>query len=375
MQRYNPKDIEPKWQAKWEADKIYQASEDTAKPKKYVLEYFPYPSGAAMHVGHVRNYTIGDALARFNRMNGFNVLCPMGWDAFGLPAENYAIKHKISPRQAINENTARFKKQLMQMGFSYDWSREIDSTDPKYYRWTQWLFLLLLKRGLAYQQESLQWWCPHDKTVLANEQVENGRCWRCGHEVEKKLLKQWFFKITEYADRLLNNLEDLNWSPAIKAMQRNWIGRSEGAEIDFQIVDSDKKLTVFTTRADTIFSAAFMVLAPEHPLVNAITTSEQQAAVEKYRQQTQSKSDLERQAEGDKEKTGVFTGAYATNPANDEKIPIWIGDFVLSGYGTGAIFGDIHDERDFAFIGKFNIPVSYTHLRAHETGRNIVCRL
>ena len=234
MQRYIPKDIEPKWQAKWEADKIYQASEDPAKPKKYVLEYFPYPSGAAMHVGHVRNYTIGDAIARFNRMNGYNVLHPMGWDAFGLPAENYAIKNKVSPRVAIDENTDRFRQQLMQMGFSYDWSREIDSTDPKYYKWTQWFFLMLFKKGLAYQKESLQWWCPHDKTVLANEQVEAGKCWRCGHTVEKKLLKQWFFKITDYADRLIDDLEDVNWSDGIKAMQRNWMGRFCGAEIEFK---------------------------------------------------------------------------------------------------------------------------------------------
>lgn len=358
MQRYNPKEIEPKWQAKWEADKIYQASEDPAKPKRYVLEYFPYPSGAAMHVGHVRNYTIGDAIARFNRMNGHNVLHPMGWDAFGLPAENYAIKHKISPRQAIDDSVARFRKQLIQMGFSYDWSREIDSTDPKYYKWTQWFFLLLLKKGLAYQQESLQWWCPVDKTVLANEQVENGKCWRCGNEVEKKALKQWFFKITEYADRLLEDLDDLDWSESIKTMQRNWIGRSQGADIDFLIEGSDEKITVFTTRADTIFSAAFMVLAPEHTLVNAITTPEQKTVVDEYVKVTRAKSDIERQE--DKEKTGVFTGAYAINPSNDEKIPIWLGDFVLAGYGTGAIFGDIHDERDFEFIKKFDIPARVT---------------
>jgi leucyl-tRNA synthetase len=366
MQRYIPKDIEPKWQAKWEADKIYQASENPSKPKKYVLEYFPYPSGAAMHVGHVRNYTIGDAIARFNRMEGFNVLHPMGWDAFGLPAENYAIKNKVSPRVAIDENTARFKEQLMQMGFSYDWSREIDSTDPKYYKWTQWFFLLLFKKGLAYQKQSLQWWCPFDKTVLANEQVENGRCWRCGHIVEKKLLKQWFFKITDYADRLLDDLDDLNWSEAIKSMQRNWIGRSRGAEIIFPIAENTvESLKVFTTRADTIFSAAFMVLAPEHPLVKRITTPEQQAAVDEYVQSTHAKSDIERQ-EGEKDKTGVFTGAYAINPANGEQIPIWIGDFVLAGYGTGAIFGDIHDERDFAFVEKFNIPARVTVIPEDE---------
>ncbi|HUD10174.1 MAG TPA: leucine--tRNA ligase [Candidatus Saccharimonadales bacterium] len=358
MQRYNPKEIEPKWQAKWEADKLYEASEDEAKPKKYVLEYFPYPSGAAMHVGHVRNYTIGDAVARFYRMNGYNVLHPMGWDAFGLPAENYAIKHKISPRTAIDENTARFKQQLIQMGFSYDWSREIDSTDPKYYKWTQWLFLALFKKGLAYRKESLVNWDPVDKTVLANEQVIDGKADRSGATIEKKSLEQWFFKITDYADRLLNNLDDLNWSDAIKAMQRNWIGRSNGAEIEFTINDN-KTVKVFTTRADTIFSAAFMVLAPEHPLVIEITAPEKKTAVQAYITAAQSKSDLERQ-EKLKEKTGIFTGAYAVNPANDEKIPVWIADFVLGGYGTGAVFGDIHDERDWEFADKFDIPARVT---------------
>ncbi len=360
MQRYNPKDIEPKWQQQWETDKIYQATEDPAKPKKYVLEYFPYPSGAAMHVGHVRNYAIGDAIARFNRMQGYNVLHPMGWDAFGLPAENYAIKNNVSPRVAIDVNTKRFKEQLIQMGFGYDWSREIDSTNPTYYRWTQWLFLLLFKRGLAYQQESLQWWCPHDKTVLANEQVEAGLCWRCGNKVEKKSLKQWFFKITDYADRLEKDLDDVNWSDSIKSMQRNWIGRSKGAEISFTIDGSDDVVTVFTTRADTIFSGAFLVLAPEHPLVLKITTSEQSQAVQSYIETTQAKSDLQRQSESDKEKTGVWTGAYAVNPSNDEKIPVWIGDFVLANYGTGAVFGDIHDERDFEFLKKFDIPARPT---------------
>ncbi len=358
MQRYNPKDIEPKWQAKWEKDKVYQADEDPKKPKKYVLEYFPYPSGAAMHVGHVRNYTIGDAIARFNRMNGYNVLHPMGWDAFGLPAENYAIKHKISPRQAIDDSVTRFKKQLMQLGFSYDWSREIDSTDPKYYKWTQWFFLLLLKKGLAFQQESQQWWCPHDKTVLANEQVEDGKCWRCGHEVEKKSLKQWFFKITDYADRLLEDLDDLDWSESIKTMQRNWIGRSQGAKITFKVKDSKQTIDVFTTRHDTQFGVTFMVLAPEHPLVKELTTEQQKEAVDRYIKQISHKSDLERQEEGDKEKTGVFTGAYAINPINNEEIPIWIADYVLLGYGTGAVMGvPGHDSRDKIFAEKYDLEI------------------
>lgn len=357
MKRYNPKDIEPKWQAKWEADKIYHATEDPKKPKKYVLEYFPYPSGAAMHVGHVRNYTIGDVIARFNRMRGNNVLHPMGWDAFGLPAENYAIKTGISPRKAVDENTKKFKRQLMQMGFSYDWSREIDSTDPNYYKWTQWFFLLLFKCGLAYQKESLQWWCPFDKTVLANEQVENGRCWRCGSEVEKKALKQWFFKITDYADRLEKDLDDVDWSESIKLMQRNWIGRSIGAEITFGVEGSKEKIKVFTTRHDTQYGVTFMVLAPEHPLVEKITDPAHKHEVGHYVKEAVRKSDIERQEE-EKDKTGVFTGTYAINPINKEKIPIWVADYVLMGYGTGAVMGvPGHDTRDKLFAEKYNLGI------------------
>ena len=357
MQRYNPKEIEPKWQKTWAENKIYEAIDDSSMPKRYVLEYFPYPSGAAMHVGHVRNYTIGDALSRHARMNGFNVLHPMGWDAFGLPAENYAIKTGISPQEAIKQNTGRFKQQLMQMGFGYDWSREITSSNPDYYRWTQWFFLLLYKRGLAYQKESLQWWCPVDKTVLANEQVENGKCWRCGSDVEKKALKQWFFKITDYADRLEKDLDEVNWSDAIKSMQRNWIGRSTGAEIDFKVDGSDKTLKVFTTRPDTLYGATFMVIAPEHPIVKEISVGEHREHVGDYVKIAQAKSDIERQ-ETDREKTGVFTGAYAINPVNGAKIPIWVADYVLYGYGTGAIMAvPAHDERDYAFATKFDLPI------------------
>jgi leucyl-tRNA synthetase len=332
MNRYNPKQIEPKWQKTWLDSKIYEVKDSADKPKKYILEYFPYPSGATMHVGHVRNYTISDAVARFYRMNGYNVLHPMGWDAFGLPAENYAISSGISPRQAIDKNTEHFKQQLIQMGFGYDWSREIDSTDPSYYRWTQWFFLLLLKKGLAYQQESLQWWCPTDKTVLANEQVEAGLCWRCGSVVEKKALRQWFFKITDYADALDKDLDDVNWSDSIKTMQRNWIGRSLGSEVDFKIDGLEDKITVYTTRIDTIFGATFLVLAPEHPLISVVTTKDNQAKVDKYLKQVQSKSEIERQE--NRQKTGVFSGSYAINPANNQKIPIWVADYVLSGYGT-----------------------------------------
>lgn len=367
MQRYNPKEIEPKWQQKWAKDKIYEASDDPSMPKRYVLEYFPYPSGAAMHVGHVRNYTIGDALSRHARMNGFNVLHPMGWDAFGLPAENYAIKTGISPQEAIKQNTGRFKQQLMQMGFGYDWSREITSSDPDYYKWTQWFFLLLYKRGLAYQKESLQWWCPVDKTVLANEQVENGKCWRCGSEVEKKALKQWFFKITDYADRLEKDLDEVNWSESIKTMQRNWIGHKTGINITYMITNAktDEKITCFTTRPDTNYGATFVVLAPEHPFVQKVmrqdvvpthSTSHWQA-VEHYVQKSLAKSELERKEEG-RLKTGVFTGFYVVNPLNDKKIPVWVSDFVLAGFGTGAVVGvPGHDMRDFEFAKEFNIPI------------------
>jgi leucyl-tRNA synthetase len=360
LKRYDPAVIEPKWQKKWEQDKIYQVSEDNSKPKRYVLEYFPYPSGVAMHVGHVRNYAIGDAISRYYRMKGFNVLHPMGWDAFGLPAENYAIKNNISPRAAIDVNTARFKQQLMQMGFSYDWSRVIDSTDPEYYRWTQWFFLLLFKKGLAYQKDSLQWWCPQDKTVLANEQVENGKCWRCGHGVEKKALKQWFFKITDYAQRLLDDLDDLDWSHAIKTMQRNWIGKSEGTRVNFAIEGSDQGLEVYTTAVDTIYGATFMVIAPEHPLVDQITTDEHRANVNSYKHAVSAKSEIERQDET-KEKTGTFTGAHAINPLNGNKIPIWVADYVLAGYGTGAIMAvPGEDQRDYEFAHKYELPIVYT---------------
>lgn len=367
MKRYVPKDIEPKWQKAWEEKGIYKATEDPSKPKRYVLEYFPYPSGAAMHVGHVRNYTIGDAIARSARMQGQNVLHPMGWDAFGLPAENYAIKNQISPRKAIDENTTRFKQQLIQMGFSYDWSREIDSTDPNYYKWTQWFFLLLFKKGLAYRKESMQWWCPVDKTVLANEQVENGQCWRCGTQVEKKALKQWFFKITEYADRLEKDLDDVNWSDSIKTMQRNWIGHKTGIDITYNVsnIKSKETITCFTTRPDTNFGATFVVLAPEHPFVEKVIKKEivpidelsHWQAVEHYVQKSLNKSDIERQEEG-RLKTGAFTGFYVENPLNGRKMPIWVSDFVLAGFGTGAVVGvPGHDMRDFQFATQFDIPI------------------
>jgi leucyl-tRNA synthetase len=367
MKRYNPKEIEPKWQQQWAESKIYEAHDKSDKPKKYILEYFPYPSGAAMHVGHVRNYTIGDAMSRYYRMRGYNVLHPMGWDAFGLPAENYAIKTGISPQQAITENTGKFKKQLTQMGFGYDWSREINSSDPSYYKWTQWFFLMLFKRGLAYQKESPQWWCPVDKTVLANEQVENGLCWRCGSPVEKKALKQWFFKITEYADRLEKDLDSVDWSDALKNMQRNWIGHKTGVNVAYKVINakSDEEITVFTTRPDTNFGATFVVLAPEHEFVAKVIRQEvvpvegtsHWQAVEHYVQKSLAKSEVERQAEG-RLKTGAFTGLYVVNPLNGKEMPVWVSDFVLSSFGTGAVVGvPGHDLRDFEFAKQFDIPI------------------
>ena len=356
MQRYNPKEIEPKWQQKWLDDKTFQVVEDPTKPKKYIIDMFPYPSGAAMHVGHVRNFTISDVLSQFHRQKGYNVMHTMGWDTFGLPAENYAIKTGTPPAVSTKANIANFKHQLSMLGMSYDWSREVNTSDPSYYKWTQWIFTQLFERGLAYQKESPQWWCPVDKTVLANEQVEGGKCWRCGNQVVKKNLKQWFFKITDYADALLDGIDDLDWPEKIKTMQRNWIGRSIGAELVFRVDGSDAVITVFSTRPDTIFGATFMVLAPEHELVASITTSEQKHAIDDYIAAAQKKSDIERQE--NKEKTGVFTGAYAVNPANGEKIPVWIADYVLMGYGTGAIMAvPAHDERDHEFAVKFDLPI------------------
>jgi leucyl-tRNA synthetase len=360
MQKYDPKALEPKWQERWASDKLYAAKDNDPRPKYVMLTEFPYPSGDGLHLGHVREYTLGDIVARHHRMLGQNVLYPMGYDAFGLPTENYAIKHKIAPQVATDRNIATFQKQFESLGYSIDWSRSFRTSDPDYYKWTQWLFLQFFAKGLAYQDEIAINWCPKCKTGLANEEVVNGRHERCGTLVEKKILKQWLLKITDYADRLIEGLKNVDYPSRIADQQVNWIGRSIGAELDFAIVDQKAKITVFTTRADTIFSAAFIVLAPEHPLVKKVTTQEQRSAVEAYVTATQAKSDLERQAEDDKEKTGAFTGAYAINPANAERIPIWIGDFVLAGYGTGAIFGDIHDERDFDFLKKYDIPARVT---------------
>ncbi len=357
MQRYNPAEIEPKWQATWEQESRYKSIDNDARPKLYVSGMFPYPSGSGLHSGHAFSYTIVDTIARFYRAHGQNVLNPMGWDTFGLPAENYAIKTGTAPAVVTAENIANFKRQFKRMGVSIDWDREINTSDPEYYRWTQWIFTEFFKRGLAYQKESMQWWCPVDKTVLANEQVEGGKCWRCGNEVEKKSMKQWFFKITDYADALLEEIPALDWPEKIKTAQTNWIGKSQGAEIDFQIDGLEESLKVFTTRPDTIFGATFMVIAPEHPLVGQLTTTETGDAVNQYVKNALKRSEIERMSEG-KEKTGVFTGSHAINPASGEKIPIWIADYVLGGYGTGAIMAvPAHDERDNEFARKFALPI------------------
>lgn len=357
MKRYNPSEIEPKWQEVWEDQKVNQAKIDESKNKLYVSGMFPYPSGVGMHTGHAFSYSIVDAIARFYRQHGYNVLNPMGWDTFGLPAENYAIKTGTAPALATATNIANFKKQFKRMGVSIDWSREINTSDPEYYRWTQWVFTQFFERGLAYQKESLQWWCPVDKTVLANEQVEGGHCWRCGTEVVKKSMKQWFFKITDYADALLEEIPDLQWPTKIKTAQTNWIGKSAGAEVEFKITDRKELITVFTTRPDTIFGATFVVLAPEHPLAKDLAVGDFKEFVEKYIDESIKKSEIERMNDT-REKTGVFTGNFAINPATGENIPIWVADYVLSGYGTGAVMAvPAHDERDFVFAEKFGLDI------------------
>ncbi len=357
MQRYNPKDIEQKWQDTWEQNGTYVVDlADHSKPKYYGFSMLPGITGAGIHIGHGRTFQFSDIKVRAKRQQGYNAYHPIGWDSFGLPVENYAIKVDKKPRTAHDEAKENFKRQLKRLGYSYDWSKEISTADPEYYKWTQWIFNQLLEHGLAYQKEQPQWWCETDSTVLANEQVEGGKCWRCGNSVSKRSLKQWFFKITEYADEILEATDDLNWTEMVKTMQKNWIGKSQGSEVDFRIDGSDEVVTVFTTRPDTLFGATFMVLAPEHPLVSGITTAEQKETVEDYVKATQAKSEIERQE--NKEKTGVFTGSYGINPVNGEKIPIWIADYVLMGYGTGAIMAvPAHDERDGEFAKKFDIAI------------------
>lgn len=357
MKRYNPSEIEPKWQQIWADENRYAAKDLSDTPKYYVTGMFPYPSGAGMHTGHFMEHSIVDGVARFRRALGYNVLYPMGWDSFGLPAENYAIKTGKAPQETTETNIANFKNQLKRVGASIDWSRELNTTDPEYYKWTQWVFTQFFERGLAYQKEANQWWCPKDKTVLANEQVVSGKCWRCESVVVKKPMKQWFFKITDYADALLEEIPPLDWPEKIKTAQTNWIGRSEGAEIEFAVEEHDDIITVFSTRPDTLFGATFLVLAPEHPLSRMLANDNTREAVESYIHEAIKKSEIERSSEG-KEKTGVFTGSYAVNPANGEKMPIWVADYVLWGYGTGAVMGvPGHDERDLEFAETFKLPV------------------
>ena len=354
---YNPKEFEKKWQDYWLENKTYQATDDSLKSKKFILMEFPYPSGAGLHMGHLRGYTAGDVYSRFFRMNNYNVMYPIGWDAFGLPAENFAIKTGIQPKISTAANIANSKKQFMSWGMSFDWSREINTTDPEYYKWTQWIFLQLYKKGLAYQHEGLINWCPKDKTGLANEEVVDGKCERCGTVVEKRHMKQWYLKITEYAQKLIDGLKDLPWPESVKTQQINWIGRSEGAMIKFPLANSTDSIEVFTTRPDTLFGATYMVIAPDHSLVNKIVTPEQRDAVDAYAKAALVKPEMERTAL-DKEKTGVFTGGYAINPATEEEIPVWVADYVLSGYGTGAIMAvPAHDARDFEFARNFKLPI------------------
>lgn len=355
MKSYNPQDIEPKWQSIWAETGIYKAIDFDERPKYVMLTEFPYPSGDGLHSGHAREYTIGDVMARYKRMQGYNVLYPMGYDAFGLPTENYAIKTGVSPQEATATNVANFRKQFDSLGMSIDWDRQVNTTDPNYYKWTQWLFLQFHKAGLAYQKEMAINWCPKEKTGLANEEVVNGRHERCGTLVEKKLLKQWMLGITQYADRLIDGLKDLDYPDRISTQQINWIGRSEGAEIDFKV--GDETITVYTTRPDTLAGATFMVLAPEHPAVQKITTDEQKGKVESYIKAAQSESEIARTDES-REKTGVATGAHAINPLTGKEIPLYIADYVLMGYGTGAIMAvPAHDQRDFEFASKYQIPI------------------
>ncbi len=354
--KYDFAEIEKKWQKRWKDAELFRTLDTTDKPKFYGLDFFPYPSGAGLSVGHCRNYIPTDVACRYRRMKGYNVLHPMGWDAFGLPAENEAIRQESHPKRTVPEYIATYKRQMDLIGIGYDWSREINSSQPDYYKWTQWIFLLLYKRGLAYRSMAPANWCPSCATVLANEEVKDGKCWRCSSFIEKKDLPQWFFKITEYADRLIDDLDAIDWPESIKSMQRNWIGRSDGAEVTFTSEQGDE-IVVYTTRPDTLWGATFMVLAPEHPLVDKLTTRKHRKEVQEYKKLAQRETAIERQS-AEKEKTGVFIGAHAVNPVNDRRIPIWIADYVMMGYGTGAIMAvPAHDERDFEFALKFGISI------------------
>ena len=351
-------EIEPKWQAFWEINKVFKTTEDHSKPKYYILDMFPYPSGNGLHVGHPEGYTASDIIARYKRMKGFNVLHPMGFDAFGLPAETYALETGTHPRVTTEKNIVNFTRQLKMFGFSYDWDRIVNTTDPNYYKWTQWIFLQLYKKGLVYEAETPVWWCEGLKSVLANEEVVDGKSERGNYPVKRIMLKQWMLKITAYADELLEGMNDLDWPESLKEMQRNWIGRSEGADVIFKIADhADAEIQVYTTRPDTLFGATYMVLAPEHPLVDKITHPDMRSEISDYREKAALKSDLDR-TELAKEKSGVFTGVYAINPANRKKIPIWVADYVLISYGSGAIMAvPGHDQRDYDFAKTFGLEI------------------
>ena len=370
--RYPFTEIESKWQKYWEDHKTFRALEDPSVPRerrKYILDMFPYPSAAGLHVGHPEGYTATDIYCRYLRMNGYNILHPMGFDSFGLPAENYAIRTGTHPKATTENNIRRFREQIKALGFSYDWDREISTHTPDYYKWTQWIFLKLFENGLAYEDEVPINWCPSCKTGLANEEVKDGKCDRCSAEVERRNIRQWMLRITRYAEKLLEDLDGLQWPESIKLMQRNWIGRSEGANVVFPLESGAGNIEVYTTRPDTLFGATYMVLAPEHPLVEKITTPEMRSAIDGYRESARHKSDLER-TDLAKEKTGVFTGAFAINPLNGQKIPVWISDYILISYGTGAIMAvPAHDERDWEFAVKFDLPIIQVVSRTGEVYR------
>ena len=349
IMKYNHKKIEKKWQKIWDEEKTFRTDVSREKEKCYVLDMFPYPSGSGLHVGHPLGYTATDIYSRFKRLNNFNVLHPIGWDAFGLPAEQYALKTGTHPRVTTEKNIKRYREQLKMLGFSYDWDREVNTTDPKYYKWTQWIFLQLYNKGLAYEAEVPVNWCPELKAVLSNEEVVDGKSDIGGHPVERLPMRQWMLKITDYAESLLNGLDDLDWPESVKELQRNWIGKSEGCEVNFKLVGLNQTITVYTTRPDTLFGATYMVLAPEHPLVDKLVVKNQINDVNNYKKLSSLKSDFDR-GELNKEKSGVSLGAYAINPVNNKKIPIWIADYVLMSYGTGAIMAvPAHDDRDYEF--------------------------
>lgn len=371
---YNPQEIETKWQRNWEQGGLHLASprgeDDPDRPRFYCLDFFPYPSGDGLHVGHCRNYVPTDVLSRYKRMRGFDVLHPMGWDAFGEPAEQTAVRNGVHPTVTTARNTANFRRQYTIIGAGYDWTREINSSDPEYYRWTQWFFLLLYRRGLAYRDTSYQWWCEGCQTTLSSHEVAGGVCWRGHTNIYRRQIPAWYFRITAYADRLIESLETVDWPEPVKMMQRNWIGRSKGAEIVFR-TDAGDPIPVFTTRPDTLFGVTFFVLAPEHSLVPAITTLEQQAVVEAYREQAVRQSEVERMVES-RPKTGVFTGGYVINPINQERVPVWIADYVLPTYGTGAVMGvPAHDERDFIFARTNGLPIRIVVAGSNDTGKLI----